>query len=128
MKINVDSTGMTVYLTQFEGNPEFEDLREHFKFPKQITKMIGCGLWDERDCELITNFITDSSIAIPCEHFVKIVDMTILRRRESGELITERKTVGYYPKVLVAVNEGGYNSTGICVKCLMENTKKKGTK
>jgi hypothetical protein len=45
---------------------------------------------------------------------------------------SEKKEGGYLhwicPKVVIAVNEGGYNSTGVCVDCILEACENIGAK
>jgi hypothetical protein len=65
------------------------------------------GMWEDREWLIRENCKLNRSYSPPpCQHCVKV---------------TLRSYV--CPKVVVAVNEGGYNSTGVCLNCIIDAAK-----
>jgi hypothetical protein len=63
------------------------------------------GIWDFEDWTLRVNYRMDKYDRGPCPH-----------TRD-----------GIVPFVVVALNEGGYNSTGVCAQCIIEAVRKHGS-
>ena len=88
--------------------------------PEVMSDIIPCGIWEERDTELVRNYRYEGSdTEIMCKHFVELGK--IIAHHNNGG--ARKAFYGYFPRVLIAKNEGGYNSTEICVDCLLENLK-----
>ncbi len=105
-------------LDDFDGfNSEEEAVKCLFGVEIKTTRIsISCGLWEEKDCELIENYVSRNDF---CKHAIPIGKIIF----HDSELVMKFYQI---PKVLIATNEGGYNTTGICVDCLLENLSKRG--
>lgn len=78
------------------------------------------GLWQYQEWEIHHNKeITRWQGLNPCEHASDIYTRKHPGHGSSPETL-EHWTV---PRVLVAYNEGGYASTGICLDCILEAAK-----
>ncbi len=70
------------------------------------------GLWEESywylhtDCEIQEN---------PCQHCHSEQDIIIQETTYQWS-----KHIWICPRVIVAINEGGYNTTGVCLDCILE--------
>lgn len=75
------------------------------------------GMWEYSEFEIQFNYNCSSlSGAKPCKHCHTIED--------DNRFINEKSWV--CPKVVIAANEGGYNSTGVCLDCIIEAAKENG--
>lgn len=72
-----------------------------------ISKAVG-GMWDESKWEIHLNVELSTRYTTPCPH------CHTPRKDDKGE---NHVTC---PRVVVAENEGGFNSTGICLDCIIE--------
>jgi hypothetical protein len=76
----------------------------------------GCmwegGEWEIRLNEQCSGF----GGGVPCKHCVD--DRTVDKPNAYGGTYKER--LWTCPAVVVAMNEGGHNSTGVCLDCLLE--------
>jgi hypothetical protein len=61
------------------------------------------GIWEEREWKVFLDYVYNGESK--CPHMVT----------RSGVLIC--------PRVVVATNEGGYNTTGVCLDCIIEAEK-----
>lgn len=92
--------------------------------PETRVETLSCGIWEEKEVDLEYNSRSEEHIRengeFPCKHFVLTMDMTV--HNTPGALQkTYRRLFGYYPRVIVAFNEGHCCSTGVCLDCLLEN-------
>lgn len=71
---------------------------------KRPRLMIPGGLWDDPDIEVRLNHTFSNYGPQPCRHCV-----------EKGG------NYWFCPVVIVASNEGGFNSTGVCLDCIIEH-------
>lgn len=62
------------------------------------------GIWEESEFVIDTNYEIDEEYDLKCRH------------------INNGKLKG----VVIATNEGGYNTTGVCVECLIEALRDNG--
>jgi hypothetical protein len=84
--------------------------------PKKVTKLERGGVWEENNIEVKYDHPIYDAENCNCPHL--------------GEKYIERvfRSDGSYfdniyancPRVIVALNEGGYNSTGVCLDCVLE--------
>jgi hypothetical protein len=72
----------------------------------------GC-MWED---EAWIEFDTKVSYSEPCKHCYghKLEEHT----RHGGSTYT--RAIWYCPRVIVVTNEGGCNSTGVCLDCVIE--------
>ena len=70
------------------------------------------GLWDDDEWELRHDVVVRSS----CPHTVRTDDYVI----HSPDGKVHRLAQWICPRVVVAYNEGGYASTGVCLDCVLE--------
>lgn len=77
---------------------------------------LNAGLWDDREVEVHTDYdhqVWSDEDDPPCSHAHSRREIPL------GDKI--KPSIHYtVPRVLIAANEGGYNSTGVCVDCLLE--------
>jgi hypothetical protein len=66
------------------------------------------GVWD------------DPQWAIKINHTEKAHLFTGCRHCHSIENVTEFEKKWVVPRVVIAANDGGYNSTGVCLDCILE--------
>ena len=104
---------------ELDGYPS--NLEEKVKNTLGITQdrfTINCGLWEEKECEVITNYVDSYS---SCEkHSEKIAEVTYTWKTWSGDECTRTEVFYKTPRILIAKNEGGCNSTGVCVDCIIK--------
>jgi hypothetical protein len=83
---------------------------------------VNCGLWEEKECTIENNFVSSSSF---CEkHSEKVAEVTYSWKSWNSDKLSTRTEIYYRtPRVLIAINEGNNNSTGVCVDCLLEYLK-----
>lgn len=90
------------------------------------------GLWEFKDWELVTDYEGSDE---ECPHrapssFVSAGFEWHDRRvpKDSPELANAKRITPLYvwPLVAILANEGGYNSTGLCVLCLLDHLPKPG--
>ena len=85
------------------------------------------GVWEDKEWSIETNYEQQlyEHDNIPCKHcgpsYTK-KNLTHVYELETGKYSEYYKTETYYriPAVVIGVNEGGYNSTGICLDCILE--------
>lgn len=95
------------------GN-EFQDK------PTEVKKIFIGGLWEENQFEIHYNEpIIVHHNSIPCPH---CGESFIVQKDDAfGGQFSDIYVI--CPRVVVAYNEGGYNTTGICLDCLLEAIK-----
>ena len=77
------------------------------------------GMWEESDWEIISNNRCSSyGGGKPCKH-CKILPFEP-RKRSDGSVYNENEKEWICPRVIIAENEGGFNSTGLCADCVLE--------
>lgn len=83
-------------------------------------KTIPAGLWEEKNVEIYYDYIADGYCF--CEkHSVELCDFVYYQKSWVDAESKERKIKVYKtPIVIVAMNEGGYCSTGVCGNCILE--------
>jgi hypothetical protein len=84
------------------------------------TVKINCGIWEEKECTYIRNSLCSGSYNKFCKHAK--LEKIIKKFHPDGQEFTEPYYL--FPRVLVAINEGGHNSTGVCLDCLDEELEK----
>lgn len=97
------------------NNEEDKDCDREIKFP------IG-GLWEDQDFTLKLNFHYSSYCTsyVPCEHATEIeTSLHEYYYNRPPEVVRN----WIVPRVVIGMNEGGYNSVGICVDCIMKALK-----
>lgn len=84
--------------------------------------IVTCGgLWEESEFEISEN-VEVRGIEQPCPH----AHSRKVNQHQSYDG-TFWETIDWTcPFVVVAKNEGGYNSTGVCLDCILEAAKKIG--
>ena len=87
---------------------DFEDEAE------RVEKTTG-GLWEENEVEIHYNKPIIAGKKIKCPHLGE----RFIVRREPYYGSTYDMVYANCPRVIVAVNEGGYNSTGTCLDCVL---------
>lgn len=75
----------------------------------------GC-LWDGNPWFIDENHECSSYGGSPCKHCHSAREVTHERMDKS----TYTETVWICPRVVIAENEAGYNSTGVCLDCIVE--------
>lgn len=123
MKYTIQDKVLEVWLEkEFESPPE--NYSELFYIPLSHRQKIECGIWEEKECVVEYNHFIETYFEeeIPCKHFVKIFEMIVHGYNKSKPY---SEFFGYYPKVLIAYNEGHCATTGICLDCLLEMYKEK---
>ena len=75
------------------------------------------GMWDKNEWEIyFDDEIGAYSDVVPCKHCSEIREKE--NTRYDGSIYYT--TVFTCPSVVVAKNEGGYASTGVCLQCIIE--------
>ena len=76
------------------------------------------GIWEEYQWTIRFDYehVYNSKEKIPCKHCLD--EREIVKTRWSGEKYTRKACT--VPRVVVARNEGGFNSTGVCLDCILE--------
>jgi len=67
------------------------------------------GVWDEEKWKIKINHIEKASSFTGCNHCINII---------TG--MTQFEKIWVVPRVVVADNDDGLNSTGICLDCILE--------
>lgn len=75
----------------------------------------GC-MWDGPEWEIHTNAECSGDPGDMCRHCLPVQTVTNTR----GDGSTWLSHIWVCPRVAVAENEGGCNSTGICIDCILE--------
>jgi len=79
------------------------------------------GMWEESSFEIRFNEeITDLCGASPCPHCGPVYEKT---NHGSGFRNEWTEKCWLCPRVVVAKNEGGCNSTGVCLDCILDASK-----
>ena len=82
------------------------------------------GMWEEKEWEIHFNVkcpvYTDNDLLNGCPHCSEVFSETLPANQYHNERIDR-----YFicPRVVIAVNEGGHNSTGVCLDCILEAAK-----
>lgn len=95
-------------------------LRKKYNLKHKSEKING-GIWEEKEITIGKNYILHH-LADPCEHtkLLEEVEVTYFNN------ISYKEKIYIIPYVIIAENEGGYNSTGICLDCVLEYAEKIG--
>jgi len=79
----------------------------------------GC-MWEGGEWKIVTEYECSSfGGGKPCKHCYSERDKQ--KPDSSGGFYTEH--IWLCPKIIIAKNEGGYNSVGICLDCILEAAK-----
>lgn len=119
-KVNLDTKtkeGMKILLIpKADSNPDIYSLpidKSKIKTSSVKKFEIG-GMWEFSEWKIVINKECSSFMGIyPCKHCHSLNDVEDSKRKE-----------WICPRVVVAENECGYNSTGICLDCILEAAKK----
>jgi len=84
--------------------------------PKTITTLKRGGLWEENELELLTDTPIYCAERVNCPH---LGEKYIVRNKRSDGSHYDN-IYANCPRVIVAKNEGGCNTTGVCIDCLLE--------
>lgn len=77
-------------------------------------------MWEAGPWKLATDHeCTSYGGGRPCRHSHSIAPAAP-RRRADGRLYNHSETVWIVPRIVIAENEGGHNSTGVCADCIVE--------
>lgn len=95
----------------YEG--EFEDK------PTEIKKFLIGGMWEDYEWEIHFNEPVTHADKRSYPH---CKEPFIYRRKRSDGSHFDT-VIAICPRVIVARNEGGYNTTGVCLDCVLEATK-----
>jgi len=79
-------------------------------------KFLVGGMWEDAGFSIVTDEEVHPGKPCPHCHSERLKDRGL---RSNGEPMPEYR-VWTCPRVLVAVNESGYNSTGVCLDCVLE--------
>ena len=78
------------------------------------------GLWEENQIKIAYNYPIYCADSVNCTHLGP--KYTVRDFRNDG---THFDTIyANCPRVIIAENEGGFNSTGVCLDCVLENIEK----
>lgn len=75
----------------------------------------GC-MWEGDPWKILIDFECSGYSGRPCKHCHSIHDKIHTRRDESQYV----EKTWICPRVVFALNEGGHNSTGVCLDCILE--------
>jgi len=89
------------------------------KEPEKIVKFNIGGMWEEKEWEIHYGCWIYEGDDYKCPH---CTEREIVRTNRSDGSFFETVYVKC-SRVVVAVNEGGYNSTGVCLDCILEAIK-----
>ena len=91
------------------------------------------GLWERRSWEMVYDYQVEKYDCKPCRHAKKVdephyhdFDGKKIDSEQVGEVTGTIRAFWTFhsgwviPRVVVAVNEGGYDSTGVCADCIVE--------
>jgi len=93
---------------------------EDFKYePKSIIVLKSGGLWEENEVEIQIDVPIGGADKVFCPH---LEEKYIVRTFRSDGTHFDN-IYANCPRVIVAVNEGGYNSTGVCADCILKELK-----
>lgn len=73
-------------------------------------------LWGDEPWTIITDYTVNIAYTTPCEHCRSERDVHHVAA--NGNTYTNR--VCTVPRIIVATNESGYSSVGICLDCILE--------
>lgn len=93
---------------------------------KSVTQKILCGLWEEEECEVVYGYCTEYRDNHTCTHY-DIVKVKTQVYWKTGVRWFETTAYNFH-EVLVAINEGGFNSTGVCIPCFRQQMAKVATR
>jgi len=77
---------------------------------------VGC-MWEGGPWTIELNCECSEYGGEPCEHCQDVHVKTHVRHHDKSEYIEKVWTC---PRVVVATNEGGHDSTGVCLDCILE--------
>jgi hypothetical protein len=81
---------------------------------RKVIKFDTGGIWESSEWEVLFNEMVEYSNK-PCHHCINIENICKSSFNKSWTC----------PRVIKVYNEGGYNSTGLCLDCVLENFKEK---
>lgn len=84
--------------------------------PQQTIELHRGGLWEENKIEVQKDVPIYHADLCNCPH---LEEKYIVRTYRSDNTFFDT-IYANCPTVIVAVNEGGYNSTGVCYQCITE--------
>ncbi len=82
--------------------------------PKSYKFLTGC-LWEDNPWEILINHHVEYPAEM-CPHC-----------RAADDLDDQGRPMVFCPRVVKATNEGGFNSTGICLDCILDAAKTLGS-
>lgn len=74
-------------------------------------------MWDDNPWTIETDYECSEYGGEPCKHCSPIYGK---RYEDENPAVDARERKWTCPRVVIAVNEGGYNSTGVCLDCILE--------
>jgi len=84
----------------------------------------ACGGWEDGLFEVQDDVEIDTKYNGVCKHCSPVW----IKTHECSDGSTYTEEVCTIPKVVVAYNEGGFSSTGVCLFCILEAAKSLGVK
>lgn len=96
-------------------------MKQHIT-PKRV-KIKSGGMWENEEWEMRFNEECSSyGFGEPCKHCGEKYQR--FEKRSDGSVYNENEWLWICPRVVVAYNECGYNSTGVCLDCILEALEK----
>lgn len=91
--------------------------KEEFrKKPEKKVKIPVGGIWEYKDWYIVFDCPVNLAYEYPCHHCRK--KFFVRTYAANGKYYDEEYTI--CPRVVVAENEGGFNTTGVCLDCILE--------
>lgn len=89
---------------------------------EQSIKFKEGGMWEFNDWKVVINCeCSESGGIVPCKH---CHSERIKEHKQDDGSIWLKEKVWICPYVVVVHNESGFNSTGICLDCILEAVEK----
>ncbi len=81
------------------------------------------SLWENKPWEIDFNVeVYLHELKLPCKHCYDL-ETRIGDRSWDTEFPTYESFYAKCPRVIIAINEGGHSSTGLCLDCVLEKVK-----
>lgn len=85
--------------------------------PSQTFEFDEGVMWESGPWKLAKDYPCSAHGGFPCRHCHSYETLTHVR---SWDQSTYTERVWICPRLVIVTNEGGYNSTGLCLDCLLE--------
>lgn len=92
--------------------------KKFYELKSNSTKEFSIGgMWEEKEWKIEYDFWVYNGNLYKCKHCTEF--LKVYSKRLDGSKFYTIYTK--CPRVVVAINEGGNNSTGVCLDCILEN-------